>query len=391
MYCPASARPATNRQLLRRQPRAHFVQAVAQRAIVNRIPNAHDRAANQRRIERIFCLNFLAGKTRQRLREFRFLCRAQFHRGRNLRFGNALPLPEHLLKCGDDFRKKLCAMAVRNNEQKIAKYPAGAQSRNNLFDHRVLRLDRDCRARKKCAQLSGLRVRCPKIAELLRGRLRRALREGDIRQSVRVLEARGLQFGLPSRLFTKLLMSASCACGSSCLASSDSAPSTARFAASAFNARRAARSAASISAFAAAAIFCASLSVAARRRATSATDSRSARARSSATSFCRFASFVSASRSCASAAAFAVVALLIAELMADARRLKKAGAFFKHSQRTRPATIAKLIHLKISAAFSDAALPPSSAACAPATAKSDTNRTLIKKRKRRLRIIEPHW
>src|SRR6266849_1226167 len=76
--------------------------------------------------------------------------------------------------------------------------------------------------------------------------------------------------------------------------------------------------------------------------------------------------------------------------MADARRLKKTGAFFKHSQSMRPATIAKLIHLKISAAFSDAALPLSSAACALATRKSDTNKTFITKRKRRLRIIEPH-
>src|SRR6266404_6098537 len=280
-------------------------------------------------------------------------------------------------------------MTVRNDEQKIAKDSAGAQPRDNLFDHRVLRLDRDCRARKKRAQLGGLRIGCPKIVELPGGRLRRALCERDIGQSVCALEARRFQFGLPSRLFTKLLMSASCACELSCLASSDSAPSTARFAASAFNARRAARSAASISAFAAAAIFCASLCVAARRRATSAADSRSARARSSATSFCRFASFVSASRSCASAAAFAAVALVTAELMAAARRPKKAGAFFKHSQRIKPATIAKLIHLKTSAAFSGAALPPSSAPCAPATTKSDANKTFTAKRKRRLRIIEP--
>src|SRR6267378_2218961 len=75
--------------------------------------------------------------------------------------------------------------------------------------------------------------------------------------------------------------------------------------------------------------------------------------------------------------------------MAAARRLKKAGAFFKHSQRRKPATIAKLIHLKSSAAFSEAALPPSSAACALATTKSDTNKTWITERRRRWRIIEP--
>src|SRR5882762_938866 len=95
----------------------------------------------------------------------------------------------------------------------------------------MLRFDRDRWARKKRAQLGGLPIGCPEIGELPGGWLRRALRERDIGQSVCVLEARGLQFGLPSRLFTKLLMSASCACGLSCLASSDSAPSTASFAA----------------------------------------------------------------------------------------------------------------------------------------------------------------
>src|SRR5882757_8183136 len=121
-------------------------------------------------------------------------------------------------------------MTVRNHEKKIAKYSAGAQSRDNLFDHRVLRFDRDRWARKKRAQLGGLRIGGSKIRELPGGRLRRALPEGDISQCICVLEARGLQLGLTSRLFTKLLMSASCACGLSCLASSDSAPSTARFA-----------------------------------------------------------------------------------------------------------------------------------------------------------------
>src|SRR5258708_36814029 len=54
-----------------------------------------------------------------------------------------------------------------------------------------------------------------------------------------------------------------------------------------------------------------------------------------------------------------------------------------------PATIAKLIHLKISVACSVAALPPSSAACAPATAKSNTNSMAAAKQNGRFPVIEP--
>src|SRR3984893_17125093 len=194
-------------------------------------------------------------------------------------------------------------MTVRNHEQEIANDFTCAQSRDDLFDDRVLGLGSDRRARKKRAQLRGLRIDRPKVAELPGRRLGRALRDGYVCQRVGVLEARGLQFGLASRLFTKLVMSSSCACGVSCLASSDWAPSTARFAASAFSARRAVRCAASISALAAATVFCTSLCVAARRRSTSAADSRAAKARSFSTSFWRFASLASASRSCAAAAA----------------------------------------------------------------------------------------
>ena len=130
-------------------------------------------------------------------------------------------------------------------------------------------------------------------------------------------------------------ISASCAAGVSCLASSDSAPSTASFAARAFNSRRAARSAASISAFAATPIFCASLCV----------DGADALALPPAAS--RFAvasklrdflsadspACVSASRTCASAAAFAAVALVIAELIAVGVSAETtAGNFFANSQ-----------------------------------------------------------
>src|SRR5256885_10551751 len=50
--------------------------------------------------------------------------------------------------------------------------------------------------------------------------------------------------------------------------------------------------------------------------------------------------------------------------------------------------MAKLIHLKISVARSVDALPPSSAAFAPTTAKSNTNRILTAKKEERFRVIE---
>src|SRR5207248_11540317 len=98
-----------------------------------------------------------------------------------------------------------------------------------------------CGAHEKRAQFCGLRVRCAKPFQLLGRRLGRTLLLRDVRQCVCVLEARGLQLGIPSRLFTKLLINPACACAVSCSASSDSAPSTASFAASAFNSSRAAR------------------------------------------------------------------------------------------------------------------------------------------------------
>src|SRR5260370_24899371 len=260
---------------------------------------------------------------------------------------------------------------------------------HNFLDDGVLGFHAHCRACQERAQFRGLRISRAKIVKLLASRLGSALCERYVRHRIGVLEARGLQFGLPSRLFTKLLISDSCAVGVNCLARSVSAPSTARFAATAFSSRRAPRSVASISAFAAAAIFCASLSVAARRRSTSAAASLSDNARSSATSFCRFASLLSASRSCPSAAALALVASVIAELTASALFRNTAGSNLPKTHTITPARIAKLIHLKISVARSVAALPPSSAAFAPTTAKSNTNRILTARKKGGLRVIEP--
>src|SRR3989454_9228380 len=319
---------------------------------------------------------------------FRSLPRAQFDGGRTFRFGDSLPLPNHLVKRGDNLRNQLRAPVVRDHEEKIPDDFARAQPGHKFLDDRVLGFHAHRRACQKRAQFGGLRVRRAEIVELLGSRLGGALSQRDVRHGIRVLQARGLQCGLPSRLFTKLLMSDSCALGVSCLASSVSAPSTARFAASAFSSSRAARSAASISAFAAAAIFCASLCVAARRRSPSAAASFSANARSSATSLCRFASLVSASRSCASAAAFAPVALVIAELTASALARKTDGSFLPKTHTIRPATMAKLIHLKISVARSVAALPPSSAARKLTAAKSDTSSTPAANRTRRFPVIE---
>src|SRR5713226_6658371 len=293
------------------------------------------------------------------------------------------------MKRGDHFRNQQRAPVVRKHKKKITDDLARAQPGHDFLDNVVLGLHAHSRTRQKRAQFRGFSICRAKFVELLGSRLGGSLSQRDVRHGIRVLEARGLQFGLPSRLFTKLLMSDSCACEVSCLASSVSAPSTARFAASAFSSRRAARSAASISAFAAAAIFCASVCVAARSRSTSAADSRSANARSSATSFCRFASLVSASRSCASAAALALVAFVIAELMASAFFRNTGGSNLPKTQTITPATMAKLIHLKISVARSAAALPLSSAACTRTAAKNNTNKTLAAKRTRRFRVIEP--
>src|SRR5712664_524358 len=293
------------------------------------------------------------------------------------------------MKRGDNLRNQLRAPVVSDHEQKIADDLARTQPGRDFLDNGVLGFHAHRRTCQKCAQFAGLLVGCAKILKLLGGRLGRALSQSDVRHRIRVLEARGLQFGLPSKLFTKLLMSDSCAVGVSCLTRRVSAPFTARFAASAFSSRRAARSAASISAFAAAAIFCASVCVAAPSLSTSAADSRSAKARSSAPSFCRFASLVSASRSCASAAALALAAFVIAELMASAFFRNTGGSNLPKTQTITTATMAKLIHLKISVARSAAALPLSSAACTLTAAKNTTNKTLAAKRTRRLGVIEP--
>src|SRR5258708_13562818 len=64
--------------------------------------------------------------------------------------------------------------------------------------------------------------------------------------------------------------------------------------------------------------------------------------------------------------------------MVSAFLRKNGGVSFRKTQAIRPATIAKLIHLKISFTRSVAALPPSSAACALIAAKSEIRSALAK-------------
>src|SRR5260370_26467492 len=132
---------------------------------------------------------------------------------------------------------------------------------HNFLDDGVLGFHAHCRACQERAQFRGLRISRTKIVKLLASRLGSALCERYVRHRIGVLEARGLQCGLPSRLFTKLLISDSCAVRVNCLARSVSAPSTARFAASAFRSRRPPPSLASLSPFPAPPTFFTSLSL----------------------------------------------------------------------------------------------------------------------------------
>src|ERR1700724_2688020 len=75
--------------------------------------------------------------------------------------------------------------------------------------------------------------------------------------------------------------------------------------------------------------------------------------------------------------------------MVSAFLRKNGGVSFRKTQETRPATIAKLIHLKISLARSVVALPPSSAACAPTAAKSKITSAPARSFQTPLRVIEP--
>src|SRR5215472_850015 len=224
-------------------------------------------------------------------------------------------MPDYRIESLLNLRQKMRSLMVCDDKKKIPYDAACTQPRRQLLDHRVFRCALHGGVREHLAQVPGLRVRRAKIRQLLFHGLSGGLFQRDVRQRCRVLQAGGLQFGLPCRFCIKLLIIASCTAGVICLATSDSAPSTAIRAANSFNSTRAARSAASISALAAARTFSTSSCVTPRSRSSSAAASRCACARNSATSRSRLPILVTASCNLRSASALAAVALLMASLM----------------------------------------------------------------------------
>src|SRR5438477_8979732 len=226
---------------------AQTVQAIAERSIVNGVTNANECAAQQTAIERKFRCNFFAGDALKSLRHFGFLLVVQVHRGKNFRFGDSLPVAQYVLKSRDDFRQFLHPMVVNNYKQEISRDFADPEMCGNLLSYATFGFDGGCGTCEEISQLRRFLIRRKKILQLLESGSRGALSERNVRKGVRILQAGGLQFGLPCSVLTNPAISASWVCGVSCLASNDSAPSSASFAASVFNSMRAARSAAAIS------------------------------------------------------------------------------------------------------------------------------------------------
>src|ERR1700689_3374174 len=108
---------------------------------------------------------------------------------------------------------------IRDHKKKIANDLSSADAHGDLFDHAMFRLARHSGACQKVTQFARFTKSRGEISQLLERRIRRALSERDIREGICVLQAGRLQFGLPSRLFTKLSIRDSCAAGVSCLAS----------------------------------------------------------------------------------------------------------------------------------------------------------------------------
>src|SRR5947209_17298665 len=78
----------------------------------------------------------------------------------------------------------------------------------------------------------------------------------------------------------------------------------------------------------------------------------------------------------------------MAELMVSAFLRKKGGVSLRKTQAIRAATIAKLIHLKISLARCVEAVPPSSAACAHIAEKSKIAVAVLRSLQALPRLIE---
>src|SRR5882724_5895654 len=343
------------------EPLPQTVQPIAQRSIVNCVANANQHAAKQLRIQRKFCCNLLAGGPLQVLRHIFFLCIVQGHRGKHFRLGDTLPFAQDILKGCKNFGQLPGTPVVDYHKQKITHDFAGAQPCGNLFRNCALRFFTRRRTIEEVAQLRGTGIGGGEIAQLLHDRRSSALLERNIRKRVGILQARGLQLGLPCSDLTKPAMSASCVCGVNCFARRASAPSTASFAARDLSSMRAARSAASISTVAEIAIFSASDLASARMRSASAAASFSACSRKPRTSSCSRARRCSASRSLRCASAFAAVAVVIAELIFSALPRNHGGNFLPNTQISAAATIAKLTHLNNSVGAPEFALPSSAA------------------------------
>src|SRR5882672_2403459 len=298
-------------------------------------------------------------------------------------FRKPLPLANHRLKSVCNFRKHVRPVMVNHDKQEVLQDFAPANPRGNFLCNGMRFLDRHRRALQKIPQFRRFRISAGEFVQLLLHRIRRALLQRHISQCVRVLEARRLQFGLPSSDLTNPLTSDSCACAVNCFVSSDSAPSTASFATSAFNSTRAARSAASISAFAATEIFSASDLAISRMRSASATASFCACARNSATSCSSRPSRASASASCLSASALTAVAFVIAELIVSAFARNFEGNTFPNNHKITSAKIAKLIHLNISVACSVALFASSEAQASEAQSKNTPHTLIVRKMIRR--------
>src|ERR1041385_7653198 len=112
----------------------------------------------------------------------------------------------------------MSAAMVNHDVQKVLHDLAGAEARGDFFGDAAFFRLADGRAGKKIAQLGRGRVSRTEIAQLLEHRSSRTLCESNVRERIGVLQASGLQLGLPCRLSTKLATSASCVCAVSCLA-----------------------------------------------------------------------------------------------------------------------------------------------------------------------------
>jgi len=138
--------------------------------------------------------NLLSREPLQHEAEFFFLCGAQLDSGSYIRLGDPLPLPEHAVKGGRDFREELRSPMIRKHKEKIAQnfarpgpIGASAYSVNDLLDDPMFGRARNRGAREEFPQFPGLAVKTEELLELLREGLRDLLLEGNIGKDAGVL------------------------------------------------------------------------------------------------------------------------------------------------------------------------------------------------------------